>query len=77
VGRLAVKLGIDRMKFDQCMKSGAVLDKINSDLMESKKRKVAGTPTYFIGNKAYPGGFQESSLKNAVEGAKKKMAKSN
>jgi protein-disulfide isomerase len=70
IDRLAVGIGLDRSKFRECLASEAPRRKIAADIADAERRHVSGTPTYFIGAQAFPGGFPESILAAAVKNAK-------
>jgi protein-disulfide isomerase/uncharacterized membrane protein len=67
---LAVQLGLDRSRFRECRSSQKADRRIAEDLEAAERLGVAGTPTYFIGSRAFPGGFAESILADAVLRAK-------
>jgi protein-disulfide isomerase len=72
---LAVRIGADRSVFAQCMESDRVMARIRKDMREASKRKIKGTPTFFVNSQPYKGGFPESVLKSAVEAAKAQSSK--
>jgi len=43
------KLGLDSVKFQQCLDSGKYAAKVRKDLAEAQQAGVNGTPTFFIG----------------------------
>ena len=47
--RYSQTLGLDPLKFQECMDSGKYVDNIRKDLMDGQKAGVRGTPTFFIG----------------------------
>jgi protein-disulfide isomerase/uncharacterized membrane protein len=64
---LAVRIGLDRSVFRECLGSAAPRRKIVADIAEAERRGVEGTPTYFLGEQMFPGGFEESILAAAVK----------
>jgi protein-disulfide isomerase/rhodanese-related sulfurtransferase/uncharacterized membrane protein len=49
--RYAGELGLDQSRFNQCLDSGEMASRVNQDLADGHALKVAGTPTFFIGQK--------------------------
>ncbi|MCK9459001.1 MAG: thioredoxin domain-containing protein [Proteobacteria bacterium] len=70
--RLAVGIGLDRSRFRECLDSEAPRRRIAADVADAKRRHVSGTPTFFIGAQAYPGGFPQEILDAAVEARAKR-----
>jgi uncharacterized membrane protein/predicted DsbA family dithiol-disulfide isomerase len=70
--RLAVQLGLDRSIFNQCMAAEGIPECIQKDIEESRRRGVAGTPTFFIQSQPYEGGIPDQVLETVVEKARKK-----
>jgi protein-disulfide isomerase len=68
---LAVRLGLDRSRFKECLASQAPRRRIAADIADAERRGVEGTPTYFIAAQMFPGGFEESILAAAVKSAKR------
>jgi protein-disulfide isomerase/uncharacterized membrane protein len=68
---VAVEIGLDRSRFMGCLRAKKPLPHIEKDIAEAERRRVVGTPTYFIGAQPYPGGFPESVLSAAVSHARK------
>jgi len=68
---LAVRIGLDRSRFNECLVSEAPRRKVAADIADAERRGVTGTPTYFIGAQMFPGGFEESILAAAVKARKK------
>jgi len=59
---LAVRIGVHRSQFKQCMDSHATAPRIASDVQESMTRKLSGTPSFIIGDEILPGWVSESDL---------------
>ena len=74
LNELAVRIGLDRSVFQECLASAAPRRKIAADIADAERRGVEGTPTYFIGAQMFPGGFEESILAAAVRGTEVKGA---
>jgi protein-disulfide isomerase/uncharacterized membrane protein len=64
---VAVQLGLDRSAFVDCMSGAKARARVDADVAEAAKRGVAGTPTYFVGEQAYPGGIPLSVLEDAIK----------
>ena len=47
---LAVRLGLNRIEFKQCLEKHVTLARITEDLHEAFARKLHGTPSFFIGD---------------------------
>jgi protein-disulfide isomerase len=71
LNELAVRIGLDRSVFQECLASEAPRRKITADIADAERRGVEGTPTYFIGEQIFPGGFEESILAAAVKARRK------
>ncbi len=75
----AESLGLDKNKFEACMVSKDVLNKIQEDFNEGQSRGVTGTPAFFIGNEeqgfikisgAQPLSVFESAIEKILSGEK-------
>lgn len=69
---LAVQIGLDRSQFLDCMRTDHAMEQIEKDMAAARKRKITGTPTYYINSQRYVGGFSSNVLKNTVEAARKR-----
>jgi protein-disulfide isomerase/uncharacterized membrane protein/rhodanese-related sulfurtransferase len=49
--RYARELGLDQSRFNQCLASGETASRVQQDLADGHALNVAGTPTFFIGQK--------------------------
>ena len=47
--RHSTTLGLDLLRFQECMDSGKYVNEIRKDMVEGQKAGVRGTPTFFIG----------------------------
>jgi len=64
---IAGELGIDRSSFEACLAERGVPETVARDIAESKKRKINGTPAFFIRAQPYMGGLPEGVLDTIVE----------
>ena len=72
LSEIAVQLGLDRSSFKTCMKDKRVLRKIRKDIRAGRDLQVRGTPTFFIGNQPFSGGFSEDILFSRLKTAKQR-----
>jgi len=68
---IARQLGLDAEKFNRDMRSAAVQNMINKDMLEAEKASVEGTPAIFLNGKALRIG-SDNEFKIAVENELKK-----
>ncbi len=79
----AADLGLDQVKFNQCLESEKYKDKVLAQMIEGKNAGVTGTPTSFVNGQilvgAYPfedftarDGKKELGMKSIIEGKLKK-----
>lgn len=59
---LAVRIGLSRARFKQCMDGHATAPRIADDVQESMARQLRGTPSFIIGDEILPGWVSESDL---------------
>lgn len=64
---LARSLGLSDMSLGYAIANGEYADKINRDFLGGVRSGVNGTPTFFIGNQRYDGGFDFHTLVAAIE----------
>jgi protein-disulfide isomerase/uncharacterized membrane protein len=74
VNHLAARIGLDMTQFERCMGFERVMRIIRRDMKAAKKRKVKGTPTFFVNSQPYQGGFTENVLRRTVEAARERAA---
>ncbi|MCP4678818.1 MAG: thioredoxin domain-containing protein [Deltaproteobacteria bacterium] len=75
VERLAIKLGLDRSTFNECMEKKGIPDCILTDIEKAASLNVKGTPTFIMRSKPYPGEIPEGALEAAVQQEREKKAK--
>ena len=51
IRKIAIKLGLDMVKFDKKMKDPVIQERISRDLRDGNRADVRGTPTVFINGK--------------------------
>lgn len=67
---LAVRLGLNRSEFKQCLAGHATAERIAADVQESMLRRLDGTPTFLIGDKVFLGRIPERELEQLLQGAR-------
>ncbi len=53
--KYAEQIGLDKEKFNACLDSGVMADRVNADFAEGNKLKVDATPTFFINGRKIAG----------------------
>jgi protein-disulfide isomerase len=71
VGNLAVRVGLDRSAFNDCMVGGRVPASIRADLEAALEKRVEGTPTFFIGTTIFTGNLPPDALRSGVTRARR------
>jgi protein-disulfide isomerase len=66
VTALARSLSLDLARFNACLRSEAVVQKIAVDIDDARSREVRGTPTYFIGDNKFAGRFPTEYIGNLL-----------
>jgi protein-disulfide isomerase/uncharacterized membrane protein len=69
---LAVRLGLNRSTFKQCLEKGATSERIADDIREAMKRKLRGTPSFLVGDRLYLGRIPEPELEHLLGTAGKR-----
>ncbi|MBS1969380.1 MAG: DsbA family protein [Bdellovibrionales bacterium] len=64
----ATSLQLDLRKFDEDIKSEAILNRVRADYMSGEMSGVEGTPTFFINDVKYVGPSQFDEMKRFIEG---------
>ncbi len=66
---VAKRLGLDQVKFDQCLADPSMLSAVQASTNQGKQLGIQGTPTLFINGKQYTGGLDLSSISSAIDAA--------
>jgi len=69
LGRIAARLGLDAPRLKACMKEGEARQVVNRDIEDGLRLKVAGTPTYFVGDKRHEGMLSAEKLEALLAAA--------
>lgn len=72
LGIVAVRLGLDRPRFDECMRSARAMERVERDLDEAIDRRLRGTPSYFLDGEKHPGLIPRPVLEQALAAAREK-----
>jgi protein-disulfide isomerase len=72
LGIVAVRLGLDRPRFDECMRGERAMEQVERDLDEAIDRRLRGTPSYFIDGEKHPGLIPRPVLERALAAAREK-----
>jgi protein-disulfide isomerase/uncharacterized membrane protein len=70
LGIVAVRLGLDRPRFEQCMASGQAMERVKRDLDRAIDLRLRGTPSYFIDDEKHPGLIPKPALEKAIAAAR-------
>ena len=62
ISEIAVRLGLNRSRFSECMQQNIVQKKIDKDIHAGIEMTVTGTPTFFLEGKKFVGGVSEAAL---------------
>lgn len=68
LAKYAASLQLDLKKFDEDIKSEALLNRVRADYMSGEMSGVEGTPTFFINDVKYVGPSQFDEMKRFIEG---------
>jgi protein-disulfide isomerase/uncharacterized membrane protein len=63
---LAVRLGINSVEFKHCLANHSTMKRITADVEESMTLKLAGTPSFLVDGKLYPGRISEVELEQLL-----------
>lgn len=63
----AQQLGLDTGKFDECLSSGKMKDRVQQDIADGKAVGVAGTPTFFVGHEKIVGPPKYAELSELLD----------
>jgi protein-disulfide isomerase len=72
LGIVAVRLGLDRPRFDKCMTGMGAMKKVKRDLDEAIDRRLRGTPSFFLDGEKHAGLIPREALEQALAAARKK-----
>ena len=72
--KYASDIGLDMKAWEACYDSRKHEGRILANINDGEKRQVGSTPTFIVGNKAYPGALPYDVLKAIVDSATKKPA---
>ncbi|MBW2276911.1 MAG: DsbA family protein, partial [Deltaproteobacteria bacterium] len=72
LGIVAVRLGLDRPGFDECMDGDKAMRKVKRDIDEAIDRRLRGTPSYFLDGEKHPGLIPKPVLEQALAAARQK-----
>jgi protein-disulfide isomerase len=67
--RYAEELGLDVVAFEHKLRSGKFADRVARDVDSAELAGVVGTPTFFVNEQRYDGGYDLTSLEAAVRAA--------
>ncbi len=63
----ASQLGLDRTKFDACLDSGAMSQRVQDNYDDGLSRGVKATPTFFINNVKIEGAYSYSAFSKNID----------
>ncbi|KKT72244.1 MAG: DSBA oxidoreductase family protein [Candidatus Collierbacteria bacterium GW2011_GWB1_44_6] len=63
----AKKLGLDSSKFDQCLDSGKLAERVSNEQKEGAALGVSGTPSFFINGVLVVGAQPQSSFESVID----------
>jgi protein-disulfide isomerase len=72
--KYASDIGLDVKAWRACFDSRKHQGRISANIAEGERRQVNSTPTFFIGNKAYPGAIPYDMIKAIVDSLTPKAA---
>ncbi len=65
--QMAVRLGLDSEKFNQCLDTQKYMNFVNTDYQEGIAKGVRATPTFFINGQMLVGALDYSEFQNTIE----------
>ena len=65
--RDAVELGLDQARFNQCLSSGAMAERVGRDMADGRALGVRATPTFFIGQQKIEGVLTAAQLSQLID----------
>ena len=69
--QIAEGIGLDRIRFEQCLNSGKYADRVEQDYQDGVQVGVNGTPASFVNGVSVSGAVPYETLKAAIEAALK------
>jgi protein-disulfide isomerase/uncharacterized membrane protein len=69
---VAVRLGLDRPRFDECMAGQEAMKKVERDIDAAIDRRLRGTPSFFLDGEKHAGLIPEQVLEDALATAREK-----
>jgi len=64
--QLAVRLGLNRVEFKQCLESNQTAARVAADLRAGEELRISGTPTYVVGDQLFVGRISEKQLEELL-----------
>lgn len=64
--RIAVALGLNRITFEECLSSRRFQSRVLEQQRDGVKRRISGTPTFFINGKRYDGLAPQDQIRLAL-----------
>jgi protein-disulfide isomerase len=65
----AIQVGLDMVKFRECMSTQRYIDKVRQDVTDGQKYGVRGTPTFFVNGYRYTGSLDFDTFDQIVQQA--------
>ena len=65
--RDAAELGLDQARFNQCLSSGAMAERVGRDMADGRALGVRATPTFFIGRQKIEGVLTTAQLSQLID----------
>lgn len=70
VERLVTELGLDHARFTACLTSSGPRARVEADAAAGHAHDIKGTPTFYVGSRAFLGQVPEAQLRELVEAAR-------
>ncbi len=64
--QLAVRLGLNRVEFKQCLESHQTAARVATDLSDGESHRITGTPTYVVKDRLFVGRISEKQLEELL-----------
>ena len=65
--QLAVAVGLERNAFERCLASGRFASRVAAHRADGIRRRMAGTPTFFVNGTRFEGAITADQLRRALE----------